>query len=89
MPFNQKYPCDIPTATCDEGQAYKASIYNYSFTVAGILTHIFNLDSIIKVISFFIDNGKDNDDLVPRCSAKEKRYVMITIGITLTKLSKL
>ncbi|ATO21023.1 lipase [Acinetobacter sp. LoGeW2-3] len=72
--FAQQYPLGMPTTACGEG-AYKAKydgneIYNYSFTGVGTVTNLLDIDSVLKATSLLIDGGRDNDGLVPRCSAK-------------------
>lgn len=68
--FNQKYPIGIPTTACGEGKFYDRAIYNYSFAGVGTVTNILDPDSALKGTSLLIDNGRDNDGLVGRCSAK-------------------
>lgn len=68
--FNQKYPIGIPTSSCGEGKFYDSGIYNYSFAGIGTVTNILDPDSALKATSLLIDNGKNNDGLVGRCSAK-------------------
>jgi triacylglycerol lipase len=68
--FNTKFPIGMPTTACGEGQYLEKGIYNYSFTGVGTVTNLLDLDSALKVTSLLINGGKDNDGLVPRCSAK-------------------
>lgn len=68
--FNQRFPIGMPTTACGEGAYTQQGIYNYSFAGVGTITNILDVDSVLKVTSLLIDGGKDNDGLVPRCSAK-------------------
>ena len=68
--YNAKFPIGIPATACGEGKAFEQGIYNYSFTGVGQVTNVLDLDSALKFTALLIDGGKDNDGLVPRCSAK-------------------
>lgn len=68
--FNSKFPLGMPTTACGEGKAFDQGIYNYSFTGVGTITNLLDPDSALKVTSFLIDGGKNNDGLVSKCSAK-------------------
>jgi triacylglycerol lipase len=68
--YNAKFPIGIPATACGEGKAFEQGIYNYSFTGVGQVTNVLDLDSALKFTALLIDSGKDNDGLVPRCSAK-------------------
>jgi triacylglycerol lipase len=68
--FAQQYPLGMPKTACGDGAAVEKGIYNYSFTGVGTVTNLLDVDSILKVTSLLIDGGKQNDGLVPRCSAK-------------------
>lgn len=68
--FNQRYPIGIPTTACGEGAYQQKGIYNYSFTGVGQVTNPLDPDSALKATSLLIDEGKENDGLVARCSAK-------------------
>ena len=68
--FNTRFPIGMPTTACGEGKAQEKGISNYSFTGVGTLTNLLDPDSVLKVTSLLINGGKDNDGLVPRCSAK-------------------
>ncbi|XBD38313.1 triacylglycerol lipase [Acinetobacter sp. ANC 7454] len=71
--FNQLYPQGVPS-NCGEGaptwKHANGVIYNYSFTGTGTVTNLLDPDSILKATSLLINGGRDNDGLVPRCSAK-------------------
>lgn len=68
--FNQKFPAGMPNTACGEGNAYENGMYHYSFSGTGAVTNLLDLDSVLGVTSLLINNGGDNDGLVPRCSAK-------------------
>lgn len=68
--FNAKFPQGVPTSNCAEGAYQQNGIQFYSFTGVGNVTNLLDPDSVLKLTSLFIDGGKDNDGLVPRCSAK-------------------
>lgn len=68
--FNQRFPAGMPTTACGEGKALENGIYNYSFSGIGSVTNLLDLDSVLGATSLLINNGGDNDGLVPRCSAK-------------------
>lgn len=68
--FNAKFPMGIPSTACGEGKAFEQGIYNYSFTGIGQITNVLDVDSALKVTALLIDGGKDNDGLVPKCSAR-------------------
>ncbi len=68
--FAQQYPLGMPSSACGEGAAVEQGIYNYSFTGIGTVTNLLDVDSVLKATSLLIDGGRDNDGLVPRCSAK-------------------
>lgn len=68
--FNAKFPMGIPSTACGEGNAFEQGIYNYSFTGIGQITNVLDVDSALKVTALLIDGGKDNDGLVPKCSAR-------------------
>ena len=68
--FNRKFTAGMPTNACGEGKAVDNNIYNYSFSGVGATTNLLDVDSVLGVTSLMINNGGDNDGLVPRCSAK-------------------
>ncbi|OTG63915.1 lipase [Acinetobacter sp. ANC 4470] len=68
--FNTQFPLGMPTTACSEGAAQKNGMYFYSFAGVGTITNLLDPDSALKVTSLLINNGKDNDGLVSRCSAK-------------------
>lgn len=68
--FNAQFPLGMPTTACGEGKAVDQGIYNYTFGGVGTVTNILDPDSALKVTSLLIDNGKDNDGLVSKCSAR-------------------
>lgn len=68
--FNRKFPLGLPTNTCQEGKHVEQGIYNYSFSGIGTLTNLLDPDSALAATSLLIDQGKNNDGLVSRCSAK-------------------
>src|SRR5690606_33110921 len=68
--FAQQYPLGMPTTKCGDGKAVDGGIYHYSFTGVGTVTNLLDVDSVLKATSLLIDGGRDNDGLVPRCSAK-------------------
>lgn len=68
--FAKQYPLGMPTTQCGEGKALDGGIYHYSFTGVGTVTNLLDVDSILKATSLLIDGGRDNDGLVPCCSAK-------------------
>lgn len=68
--FNAKFPAGMPTTACGEGEFQKNGIQFYSFTGVGTATNLLDPDSALKLTSLLINGGKDNDGLVPRCSAK-------------------
>ena len=68
--FNTKFPAGMPTTACGEGAYQQNGTYFYSFTGVGTVTNILDPDAALKLTSLLINGGKDNDGLVPRCSAK-------------------
>lgn len=68
--YNAKFPLGMPTTACGEGAYQQNGIRFYSFTGTGTVTNLLDPDSALKLTSLLIDGGKDNDGLVPRCSAK-------------------
>ena len=68
--YNAKFPLGMPTTACGEGAYQQNGIRFYSFTGTGTVTNLLDPDSSLKLTSLLIDGGKDNDGLVPRCSAK-------------------
>ncbi|OTG89674.1 esterase/lipase family protein [Acinetobacter sp. ANC 3813] len=68
--YNAKFPLGMPTTACGDGPAVDQGVYNYSFTGVGQITNVLDLDSALKVTALLIDGGKNNDGLVPKCSAK-------------------
>lgn len=68
--YNRKFPLGMPTTACREGTYQQNGIQLYSFTGIGTVTNVLDQDSALKVTSLLINGGKENDGLVPRCSAK-------------------
>lgn len=68
--FNSKFPMGMPTTSCGEGAYQEKGIQFYSFTGNTAVTNILDPDSAMLATSLLIDNGRDNDGLVSRCSAK-------------------
>ena len=68
--FNKKFPMGMPTTACGDGQAFENGIYNYSFAGKASVTNLLDVDSVLGATSALINNGGDNDGLVPRCSTK-------------------
>ena len=68
--FNSKFPMGMPTTSCGEGAYQEKGIQFYSFTGNTAVTNILDPDSAMLASSLLIDNGRDNDGLVSRCSAK-------------------
>ena len=68
--FNRRFPLGVPTTSCGEGKYQEKGIYSYSFTGTSPLTNLLDPDSALLATSLLIDRGRDNDGLVPRCSAK-------------------
>ena len=68
--FNSKFPLGMPTTSCGEGPYQQQGIYFYSFTGVGAITNALDPDSALKATSLLINQGKDNDGLVSRCSAR-------------------
>nr|WP_315279622.1 triacylglycerol lipase [uncultured Acinetobacter sp.] len=68
--FNRKFPMGMPTTSCGEGAYQEKGIQFYSFTGNTAVTNILDPDSAMLATSLLIDNGRDNDGLVSRCSAK-------------------
>lgn len=68
--FNTQFPLGMPTTACGEGAYQQNGMRFYSFTGVGTATNLLDPDSALKLTSLVINGGKDNDGLVPRCSAK-------------------
>ncbi len=68
--FNAKFPMGMPSTACGEGAYQQNGIQFYSFTGVGTATNLLDPDAALKLTSLLINGGKDNDGLVPRCSAK-------------------
>ena len=68
--FNSKFPMGMPTTSCGEGAYQEKGIQFYSFTGNTAVTNLLDPDSAMLATSLLIDNGRDNDGLVSRCSAK-------------------
>lgn len=68
--FNTNFPAGMPTTACGEGAYQQNGTHYYSFTGTGTVTNLLDPDSALKVTSLLINEGLDNDGLVPRCSAK-------------------
>lgn len=68
--FNAKFPQGLPKSACSEGDYQQNGMHFYSFTGVGTATNLLDPDSALKLTSLMINDGKDNDGLVPRCSAK-------------------
>ena len=68
--FNTRFPLGMPTSSCGEGPYQQNGMYFYSFSGVGKVTNLLDLDSALGITGLLINNGKDNDGLVGRCSAK-------------------
>lgn len=68
--FTSRFPLGIPTTSCGDGPAQANGIHIYSFAGRAALTNLLDPDSVLLVTSKLMNNGGDNDGLVPRCSTK-------------------
>lgn len=68
--FTQKFPLGMPTTACGDGASEMQGIKIYSFAGRAAVTNLLDPDSALLATSILMNNGGDNDGLVPRCSTK-------------------
>lgn len=71
LTFNAKFPMGIPLSSCGEGAYQEKGIQLYSLSGTSTVNNILDpTDAAMLATSLLINNGRDNDGLVARCSAK-------------------
>ena len=67
--FNRRFPQGAPSSPCGSGAAMVNGVRYYSASGTGVVTHLFDPDSVLGVTSLMF-GGRANDGLVERCSSR-------------------